>query len=184
MVDYSKTKIYKIQSHLGDKIYVGSTAKNYLSQRLQQHKNDYKRFKNGTYHNVTSFILFDEYGPENCEIILIETCPCISKDEKNKKESHYIRELPCVNKVIPDRTLKEYLQENKEKIKQKYEDYYIKNKEKLKQKYEDYYIKNKEKISEKKKIYYQLKKNKKLEEENTLKCYCCNEIIILTENPN
>jgi len=169
MVDYSKTKIYKIQSHLGDKIYVGSTAKNYLSQRLQQHKNDYKRFKNGTYHNVTSFILFDEYGPENCEIILIEMCPCISKDEKNKKESHYIRELPCVNKVLPDRTFREYLQENKQKISDHMK---------------DYYIKNKEKISEKKKIYYQLKKNKKLEEKNTLKCYSCNEIIILTENPN
>ena len=29
--DYQKTKIYKIESHLGDKIYVGSTAKEYLS---------------------------------------------------------------------------------------------------------------------------------------------------------
>ena len=30
MTDYSKTKIYKIESHLGDKIYIGSTCKQYL----------------------------------------------------------------------------------------------------------------------------------------------------------
>ena len=47
MTDYQKTKIYKIESHLGDKIYVGSTAKEYLSQRFQQHKNHYKHWKNG-----------------------------------------------------------------------------------------------------------------------------------------
>ena len=47
MTDYSKTKIYKIESHLGDKIYVGSTAKEYLSQRFQQHKYTFKYWKNG-----------------------------------------------------------------------------------------------------------------------------------------
>jgi hypothetical protein len=49
MPDYTLTKIYKIESHLGDKIYVGSTAKQYISQRFQQHKNDYK---NGKMENV------------------------------------------------------------------------------------------------------------------------------------
>ena len=108
--DYQKTKIYKIESHLGDKIYVGSTAKEYLSQRFQQHKNDYKRWKNGKGNNITSFVLFDEYGIENCSIVLIEACLCNSKDEKNAKEGHYIKTLECVNKVVVGRTQKEYQQ--------------------------------------------------------------------------
>ena len=105
--DYQKTKIYKIESHLGDKIYVGSTAKEYLSQRFQQHKNDYKRWKNGKGNNITSFVLFDEYGIENCSIVLIEACLCNSKDEKNAKEGHYIKTLNCVNKVVVGRTREE-----------------------------------------------------------------------------
>ena len=116
MTDYSKTKIYKIESHLGDKIYVGSTAKEYLSQRFQQHKNAYKGWKEGKIHKTTSFELFDEYGPENCQIVLIESCICSCKDEKNAKEAHYIRNLDCVNKVIPARTNKEYKYDHKEKI--------------------------------------------------------------------
>jgi adenylate kinase family enzyme len=153
MTDYTKTKIYKIESHLGDKIYVGSTAKNYLSQRLQQHKVGYKLWKEGKINKTTSYDIFDEYGVENCIITLIESCPCTCKDEKNKKESYYIRELECVNKVIPNRTRKQRDEDKKEIITQQHK---------------DYYIKNKEKISEKKKLYYQLKKNKKLEEENII----------------
>ena len=105
--DYQKTKIYKIESHLGDKIYIGSTAKEYLSQRFQQHKNAYKRWKNGTVGKYTSFELFDEYGIENCQIVLIEAYPCNSKDEKNAKEGHYIKTLNCVNKVVVGRTREE-----------------------------------------------------------------------------
>ena len=105
--DYQKTKIYKIESHLGDKIYVGSTAKEYLSQRFQQHKVQYKRWKNGVGVKYTSFELFDEYGLENCNIVLIEACLCNSKDEKNAKEGHYIKTLNCVNKVVVGRTREE-----------------------------------------------------------------------------
>ena len=116
MTDYSKTKIYKIESHLGDKIYIGSTAKLYLSQRFQQHKSSYKSWKEGKTHKITSYDLFEEYGPENCQIVLIEEYSCNSKDAKNAKEAQYIRSLDCVNKVIPTRTNKEYKQDNREKI--------------------------------------------------------------------
>ena len=61
MTDYSKTKIYKIESTLGDKVYVGSTCKQYLSQRFQQHKHNYKYWKDGKYNKTTSFDLFDLY---------------------------------------------------------------------------------------------------------------------------
>ena len=46
-MDYSKTKIYKIESALGDKVYIGSTINKYLSQRFQLHISEYKRWKKG-----------------------------------------------------------------------------------------------------------------------------------------
>jgi hypothetical protein len=107
MTDYSKTKIYKIESHLGDKIYVGSTAKQYLSQRLQQHKNSYKRWKDGKCGKVTSYLIFEEYGVDNCQIVLIEEFSCTSKDAKNAREGHFIKTLDCVNKIVIGRSRKE-----------------------------------------------------------------------------
>ena len=69
MVNYSNGKIYKIESHLGDKIYIGSTTKEYLSQRMDNHRGHYKVWKNGQGNKTTSFELFDEYGIENCKIV-------------------------------------------------------------------------------------------------------------------
>jgi hypothetical protein len=46
MVNYQEGKIYKIISPLTDKIYVGSTTKKYLSERLCRHLCDYKRYLN------------------------------------------------------------------------------------------------------------------------------------------
>jgi hypothetical protein len=60
MTDYTKTKIYKIESHLGDKIYIGSTTKEYLSQRMDSHRGNYKVWKDGKINKTTSFELFDE----------------------------------------------------------------------------------------------------------------------------
>ena len=47
MTNYTKTTIYRIESPLGDKVYVGSTTKQYLSQRFAQHKAAYKQWKAG-----------------------------------------------------------------------------------------------------------------------------------------
>jgi hypothetical protein len=195
MTDYSKTKIYKIESHLGDKIYIGSTAKQYLSQRFQQHKSAYKQWKNGKCSKITSYELFDEYGVDNCQIVLIEEYPCNNKDAKNAKESHYIRELQCVNKYIPGRTGKQYYEDNKDKKKQYQEDnrdhilerqkqYYEENKDKSKQYYKDnkdhilekkkqHYENNKDHILEKKKKNYEQKKAEKLEQPKS------NEVVLI-----
>ena len=63
MPDYKQGKIYKIEpicDHEPHEIYIGSTTKKYLSQRLQQHKNDYKRFLNNKANNfsMVSYFLF------------------------------------------------------------------------------------------------------------------------------
>ena len=99
-----ETKIYKIASTKGSKIYIGSTAKFDLDQRLQQHINAYNRFKNGKGNKTTSFILFDEYGIDNCKIELIELKECNNAEEKNKLEGGYIQSLECVNKIVVGRS--------------------------------------------------------------------------------
>ena len=164
--DYQKTKIYKIESHLGDKIYIGSTAKEYLSQRFQQHKVQYKRWKNGKVGKYTSFELFDEYGIENCQIVLIEAYPCNSKDEKNAKEGHYIKTLNCVNKVVVGRTQKEYKQSDsgKEAVKKASKKYQQSDAGKETAKKYQQSEKGKQKTKEIQKNYYQRKKAKKLEQ--------------------
>jgi hypothetical protein len=70
MTNYNNSKIYKIQSHVGEKIYIGSTTKKLLCDRMTGHRYDYKRWKNGDKSRVyKSFEMFDEYGLENCKII-------------------------------------------------------------------------------------------------------------------
>ena len=62
MVNYSNGKIYKIEpivEHEEGEIYVGSTTKQYLSQRMDKHRNSYKRWKDGKAHKFTVYDLFD-----------------------------------------------------------------------------------------------------------------------------
>ena len=70
MVNYENGKIYKIESYLGDKIYIGSTSKQYLSQRMDTHRSNYKKWKKGKASSITSFQIFEKYGIENCSIVL------------------------------------------------------------------------------------------------------------------
>ena len=122
-INYKNGKIYKIEPKCerseGD-VYIGSTTKEYLSQRMTVHRSGYKRFKNGRGKNkLTSFNLFDKYGVENCDIILLELVEANSKDELVSREAHYIRTTKCVNRFVPLRTTREYKQEHKEVISQK-----------------------------------------------------------------
>jgi GIY-YIG catalytic domain len=113
-LNYEQSKVYKIWSPQGDKIYIGSTTKQYLSQRMTAHRNDYNCWKSGKAHFVTSYSIFDEYGLDNCHIELLEAKPCSSKDELHALEGKYMRELQCVNKCIAGRSHKEYYEENKD----------------------------------------------------------------------
>jgi hypothetical protein len=113
MVNYSNGKIYIIESHLGDKIYIGSTTKEYLSQRMAKHKHDYTYFKKWRadtgFAFVTSYLLFDEYGVDNCKIELLETyyfiqsatpiSSGISQEVNLQLPRNKIRQLPGVKKV-------------------------------------------------------------------------------------
>jgi hypothetical protein len=153
-MDYQKGKIYKIQSHLGPKIYVGSTTKQYLSQRLTAHVKSYRHWKSGKTNKTSSFDLFDEYGVDNCEIVLLELYPCTSKDELTSKESYYITTLDCINKNLAQRSKREYYTDNKEKILEQRNEHYERNKDAIKSNVKSYREKNKEAISEKYKLQH------------------------------
>ena len=153
MVNYSNSKIYKIWSLNGDKIYVGETTKQYLSQRMDKHRDDYKQWLKGKDKYVTSFILFEEYGLEHCQIELLEA----------QYEGKYIRLLDCVNKVIPDRTKIEYLETNREIILQKKKINREENKEEIKEYADKYREENKEVLNEKQRKEYQQNKESHIE---------------------
>jgi hypothetical protein len=175
VIKYEDTKIYKIYSHLGDKIYVGSTTKTLLSQRMAKHRSSYKRWKSGKHNFTSSYILFDEYGVENCIIELLEAQPCMNNDEKNKLEGKFIQELICVNKNVSGRTKKEYYEDNKEDTRHYFKQYREQNRDKqseymkqynkdnrdtLRDKKKEYRENNKDKIREQRKQYYEENKEK------------------------
>ena len=200
MVKYSEGKIYKIESHVGDMVYYGSTTKKRLCDRMTFHRSGYNRWLKGKCNMVMAFKLFKQYGIENCKIVLIENCPCESKDELTSREAYFIRNFDCVNKHIPGRTHKEYYEDNKDKMlkygkeyrevnkdkildkakeyrednKDKIKQYYKYNKNKILEQVKEYYEDNKNKILEQKKQYYEDNKNKILEK-YTCECgsVCC-----------
>ena len=143
MVDYRFAKIYKItNSEMPEKVYYGSTC-NTFKKRFRQHCSNY---------NKTNSKQLFEFGTP--EITLVEKFPCYTKFELNTRERFYIENNKCINKVIPTRTIKEYKEDNKEKINAYRIKYNEDNKEKIKL-YQHLYNKdNRERILEKKREYY------------------------------
>lgn len=96
MVNYLNGKIYKIVSNCSDKIYIGSTTKLRLCDRMAEHRADLKRYNNGTHGYVSSTEILN-YG--DAKIVLIENYPCNTKDDLKARENHW-QELfkdICVN---------------------------------------------------------------------------------------
>ena len=139
---YEHGKIYKIVDNGYNKCYVGSTCES-LSQRMARHRKDYSRYLKETYPTViTVFLIFDEFGIENCKIDLIETYPCRTKEELLQREGHYIQTLECVNKTVVGRSK----EEKKEIRKSKRREEYFTNKDNVKEKAKEYYQNNREYI--------------------------------------
>jgi hypothetical protein len=177
MVNYQQGKIYKITS--GDLTYIGSTCETTLARRLSKHKENYKRWLIGKQHYMTSYRILEN---DDAEIFLIESFPCNSKDELHSRERYHIETTDCVNKNIPTRTIKEWIEDNKDKIQQYQKLYRQDNKNKTKDYNKTYYEtnqdhlieyqqkykeSNKDKLKERKQAYYEankdkLKKNAKL----------------------
>ena len=126
MERYQLGKIYKLTSEHTDKIYIGSTCKKLLCQRLAAHSSNYNEWKKGKVGYTSSYELF-ELG--SVQINLLESYPCDTKDELLSKERYYIEKYKdsIVNKNIPIKTI----EEKKEHVKETYKKYYEENKEKI-----------------------------------------------------
>ena len=158
MPDYNNGKIYKIIDSENKVIYIGSTTEK-LCNRYAKHK--HKAIGN--------------------KIILIELCPCNSREELVKREQELIEQYDnLLNKFRAHRTeeyKKEYDKNNKKQHTEQHKKYYQENIDKVKEKKKLYRENNKNKISEKDKKYYQ--ENKSIISEKrkvTVLCVCGCEI--------
>jgi hypothetical protein len=146
MNKYQNGKIYKLVNTEGTLTYIGSTCQT-LAKRKANHHSNYKNWKNGKSRYTTSFKIFDD-DEDGCQIILLEAFPCESKIELEMRERYYIETIECINKVRPTRTIKEYFEDNKDKIQVNNKQYREKNREKLREIQKKYREDNKNKIQE------------------------------------
>jgi len=182
---FKKAKIYKLVSkNINDDdeplIYIGSTCK-ILKTRLNGHLRHYKIYLNNKFNFLTSFKLFEKYGVDNVDIILLEECNNITnKLELLKREKYYIDNNICVNKIKPSRTKKEwnkennynekyynYNKENYKKYREDNKEHYKKYREDNKEHYKKYREDNKEKYKEYQKKYKEYQK--KYRDDNKVK---------------
>lgn len=144
MPDYSKGKIYTIRCRNDPSlIYVGSTIQS-LAKRFGEHKKSSNNEKKNNYR------LYKEVNGDWTDwyIELSLTFPCNSVEELRKKEGEVIREIGTLNKTIAGRTLKEYHNDNLEKITEYKKKYREENRTKIQEKDKQHYKDNLEKIKE------------------------------------
>ena len=109
---YANGKIYKLVDKNFTKLYIGSTTQE-LSQRMTDHRRQYRQWREGSHKFTSSFEIFEEFGIENCEIF-----PCNNKMELRKREGEHISNNDCVNRIVAGRCSKQYYIDNRAKIKQ------------------------------------------------------------------
>jgi hypothetical protein len=146
---YKNGKIYKIVDYTNGNIYIGSTIQE-LNDRLSCHKSNYKRHSEGKCRYVYSSDIIKD---NDYKIELIENYNCNNRKELETRERWYIQNHICVNKVIPQRTSKEYYIDNRDKILEQQKQYDINNRDKQKKYKKQYNIKNRDKIQEQTKEY-------------------------------
>ena len=91
MPDYQKGKIYTIRNkNDSNLIYVGSTCKKYLSDRMGNHRSNSKKNPNSHFYK-----LINDWNDWYIE--LYENFPCNNKNELTKREGEVIREIGTLN---------------------------------------------------------------------------------------
>ena len=146
MVNYSEGLIYKLCCKDPEikEIYVGSTTN--FNRRKQEHKSCCNNANQKAYNfNVYKFIR-DSGGWDNWQMVELEKYNATDTRNLHTRERYYLELLGAtLNKSVPTRAKTEYYVENKEKLKQ----YYENNKDKKKEQKKIYYEDNKLEISEK-----------------------------------
>jgi hypothetical protein len=168
MVNYSNGKIYKIEPVSGGEdgdVYIGSTTKKYLSQRMSEHRRAYTSWQKWDKRKTSVYNIFEKYGVDDCQITLIETVDAKSKDELLARESFHIKSVNCVNKIVVGRTRQQYDLVHKDKIDAYNKKYHQDNKDKIHARGVIYREVNKDKIN----IYREANKDKSYEK---IDCDC------------
>ena len=158
--DYSKGKIYKLVSNKTNDVYIGSCLMT-LSTRLSKHKNKSNQ--------TSSKKLFIDDAI--ITIVLIEACPCNSKNELKARELFHITNTLCINANKPfisestgkewaKEYSKEYFNTHKEQVLEYRKAHYESNKEQILEQSKIYNEANKEQIKEYVKIYSEANKEK------------------------
>jgi len=158
--DYANGKIYMIRCNTTKHIYIGSTTKRYLSERLGEHNSHYKRWTGGKMNYIASF---DIIKNNNYVILLVELYPCKSNDELRMREQHHIdlnadcfnRQRAYISEAQTKEHRKEYYENNKEHLKEHNKEYREAHKEHIKEHNKEYYENNKEHLKEYGKEYRQ-----------------------------
>jgi hypothetical protein len=154
MVDYKNGRIYKfVSKECGTVRYVGSTTQA-LSKRFATHRCE-SQTKPTPFHKW----VIDNGGWDCMDMVLIENCPCDNKEELHRRERYWIEEFkPNLNKQIPTRTIKEWYDENRDKLRMKQceyrAEYRAKNRDKRNEYRRQYRINNRDEINEKQRKYY------------------------------
>ena len=169
MPDYNKGKIYTIRCRIDETlIYVGSTIQP-LSVRIGGHKinsRDIKRQNMLIYKTINNN--WDDWYIE-----LYEDYPCENKEQLCKREGEVIRDIGTLNTRIEGRTLKEYTEDNKDKIAIKQKTYRENNKDKSREYFKERYEQNKDEILEYcKERYGQNKDDIAIKNKEKITCEC------------
>jgi hypothetical protein len=113
MEDIKIGYIYKLVDNTNDNVYYGSTTLR-LNIRLNIHNNRYKLYLEGKRSYMTSFEIIKN---NNYNMIYLEVVPFKDIYLLHERERWYIENMPCVNKYIPNRSNKEWIEDNKEHFK-------------------------------------------------------------------
>ena len=98
-------RIYAIRNHTSDLVYVGRTEQT-LESRLSHHQASRRTWLKGKTNGCSSFQIV---GCPTAYIELLEECEVGVRKER---ERWWVENTPnCVNKLVPNRTMKEYQSE-------------------------------------------------------------------------
>ena len=154
-IDYSTTCFYKIGCNdlNTTQCYVGHTTD--IRKRKTKHKTVCHNEKSNN-HNLTVYKFIRENGGwNNWTMLLIEQRACDNALDACRRERELIEELQSeLNDVMPSRSKKEWVEDNKDKVKVYKHDYHQANIEVIHERKHEYYLEHKEYILNKSKEFH------------------------------
>ena len=160
-IKYQNTIIYKIVCNdLNVKdVYVGHTTD--FRKRKNQHKSNCIKEDNHR-HNLKIYKTIRENGGwDNWSVIEIEKFPCNDSNEASARERYWFELLQAnLNMFYPQRKKEEYIENNKEHLREMQKIYRCTNKDKIKELQKIYRENNKDNVKEYKKEFYEKNKDK------------------------